>query len=79
MNKENNESDESMEALFEEAALILSDKEESTPPMAGKTPTTHNYGAALATAVDGGRGDLCIDGTPSQGLHVVFPNAPFKF
>ena len=54
----NKESDESMGALFEEAALILSDKEESTPPMAGKTPTTHNYGAALATAVDGGRGDL---------------------
>ena len=47
--------------------------------MAGKTPTTHNCGAALATIVDGGRGDLCIDGTPSQGLHVVFPyEATFK-
>ena len=32
MNNENNESEEAMEALFEEAALILSDKEGSTPP-----------------------------------------------
>ena len=67
------------EALLREAALVLEDQvppqDTTLPTAAGKTPTTSLYEAALTTAVDGGSGDVCIDGMPSQGLHVVSPNA----
>ena len=72
------------EALFAEAANILDSEAPSiqtnsgnTPPDTGKTPTTHvihTHEAALAAAVDGGRGVLCVDSMPSQGLHVIPPN-----
>ena len=42
-----------------------------TLPHAGKAPTTE---AELATAVDGGIRDMCIDSMPGQGLHVILPN-----
>ena len=70
------------EALFKEADKLLELEGPSildpnqAPPDTGKTPTTnHNtYEAVLATAVDGGRGALCVDSMPSQGLHVIPPN-----
>ena len=46
----------------------------TTLPTAVKTPTTSMYEGDLATAVDGDRGDLYIDGMLSQRLHVVSPS-----
>ena len=73
--------DAKSEALFKEAdklldavgPSILNDSDQA-PPDTGKTPTTHDtHEAVLATAVDGGRGALCVDSTPSQGLHIIPP------
>ena len=72
------ESDDSSGALFDEAALLLGDERDerspsqSTLPVAGKTPTISE--TDLASVVDGGRGDLCINSKASQGLHVTPPN-----
>ena len=69
--KANNEShksaNDSLEALFDERALLYDDK---SLPRAGKTPTTPVQGADLAAAVDGGKGDLGPNSTASQWLHV---------
>ena len=64
------------DAFFEEAARVLEVDHvplvnAPTLPHAGKTPTTE---AELATAVDGGIRDMCIDSMPGQGLHVILPN-----
>ena len=66
------------DAFFEEAARVLEVDHvplvnAPTLPHAGKAPTTE---AELATAVDGGIRDLCIDGMPGQGLHVILPVKP---
>ena len=67
----------SIDELFEEAAGILDEPDTSNDaanasPKAGKTPTTNI--AELATAVDVGNGYKCIDGIPSQGVHVNPPH-----
>ena len=72
--------DANSEALFKEADKLLdtegpsvrNDSNQASPDT-GKTSTTHE--AVLATAVDGGRGALCADSMPSQGLHIILPRA----
>lgn len=68
---------DSLEALFDEGALILNDDTpiEETLPGTGKTPTTPLQGTDLAAVVDGGNGEVSRDSTPSQGVHVLFTNA----
>ena len=71
----------SIDDLFE-AAGILDEPDNPNDvthasPKAGKTPTTNI--AELATAVDGGNGYKCIDGIPSQGVHVNSPYTPYGF
>ena len=46
-----------------------------TLPHDGKAPTDTQREAKLATAVEGGNRDKCINSMPSQGLHVTLPNA----
>ena len=58
---------DSLEALFDERALLYDDK---PLPEAGKTTITPVQGADPAAAVDGGKGDLGPNSTASQGLHV---------
>ena len=75
--------DANSEALFKEADKLLDvarpsvlDDSDQAPPDTGKTPTTHDtHEAVLAIAVDGGRGALCVDNMPSQGLHIIPPYA----
>ena len=71
------------EALFTEVYMLLDlagqsvlDDSDLASPDTGKTPTMHDTpGTVLSTAVDGGRGALCIDSMPSQVLHIIPPNA----
>ena len=69
------ESGGSIAALFDEGDRLLNDlgspMEQSTPPGAGKTPTTPSTVADLATAVDGGSGTR-IYSPSSQGRLVLF-------
>ena len=68
---------QTLESLFDEGALILGDSpmDVTTLPESSKTPTTPLQGADLATAVDGGSGEVHRYSTPSQGLHVSLTNA----
>ena len=70
----NGAKNDSLEALFDERALILDDDSpmNETLPGTGKTPTTPLQGADLAAVVDGGNGEVSRDRTPSQGVHVFF-------
>ena len=56
--------------------MVLEDETPSQsstrPAAAGKTLTTADCQADLATAVDGGSGIICVD-MPSQRIHVVPP------
>ena len=62
----------SLEALYNEGALLLDDSPLHETPEAGKTPTTSAQVADLAAAVDGAnREERCGS---SQGLHVSFIN-----
>ena len=77
----NSKSDRDTEVIYQEAALILEDHvppQDTTLPTAGKTPTTSMYEVDLATNVDGGRGDVCTDGMPSQGLHLASPSPDIR-
>ena len=63
------------DAFFKEAARVLEVDhiplvDAPTFPHTGKTPTTE---AELATTVDGGIRDMCMDSMPGQGLHVIPP------
>ena len=60
-----------LEAFFYERALLY---DEESLPVAGKTPPTSVQGADLATTVEGGKGDLGPNSTPSQGLRVLPPS-----
>ena len=70
----NGAKNDSLEALFDEGALILDDDSpmNETLPGTGKTPTTPLQGTDLAAVVDGGNGEVSRDSTPSQGVHVFF-------
>ena len=74
------ESGGSIAALFDESDRLLNDlgspMEESTPPGAGKTPTTPSRVADLATAVDGGNGTRTY--SPSSQGRLVLSNQPGK-
>ena len=74
-----NECNDFTEALLSDEALLFEEEyplsPTTTPPAAGKTSTTEPMFAELASAVDGGNRAMCIDSMPSQGLHVVSPNA----
>ena len=74
------ETNDPADDFFTEAARIL--EEDNVPPVNaptlphdGKTPTGTQREAELATAVDGGNRDMCTNSMPSQGLHVIFPQA----
>ena len=61
-----------------EAALILGDdvappNNDSSLLEPSKTPTLYVHEVGLAATSDGGRGVLCNNGTPSQGIQVGPP------
>ena len=77
------------EALFVDTARMLECEEPSTHnettdtrtpliPVRPLLPMFRPHEAVLATAVDGGRGALCVDSMPSQGLHVTPPNTVWR-